>query len=266
MSNRLRVTSDSGANQTPAGITQHDLDRLVDGDLGADERRNLVAALATEPDGWQRCALVFLEAQSWRQACRQMVAEPSGPPSAARPLVRPLWRRRELRRASAGIAAAAAVLALVFCGGLATGRSWPGSSSLIAGKGPPSACATAGDVAAGASQNAVADDHGTNGNGSPGAARTLVHVLGFINVQGEDGARHAVPILAAPGLKLDAPRRSPATLAAREPEIDRAGEPRISASTGARDSEPITFPLPDGRRVAIPDRWLNLVAQSQSVY
>src|SRR5207253_643240 len=44
------------------------LDHLVDGELADDERRELLMQLEKEPDGWRRCALAFLEAQTWRQA------------------------------------------------------------------------------------------------------------------------------------------------------------------------------------------------------
>ena len=39
-------------------------DRLVDGELSPGERRQLLASLDNQPDGWRRCALSFLEAQS----------------------------------------------------------------------------------------------------------------------------------------------------------------------------------------------------------
>jgi hypothetical protein len=42
-------------------------DRLVDGELSAGERRALLESLDARPDGWRRCALAFLEAQSWRR-------------------------------------------------------------------------------------------------------------------------------------------------------------------------------------------------------
>lgn len=41
------------------------LDLLVDGELSDDERRELLAWCERETDGWRRCALAFLEAQSW---------------------------------------------------------------------------------------------------------------------------------------------------------------------------------------------------------
>jgi hypothetical protein len=42
-------------------------DRLVDGELSADEYRTLLASLDDEPGGWRRCALAFLEAQAMRR-------------------------------------------------------------------------------------------------------------------------------------------------------------------------------------------------------
>ena len=42
------------------------LDRLVDGALDPQEQRSLLAALETQPDGWRRCALTFIEAQTLR--------------------------------------------------------------------------------------------------------------------------------------------------------------------------------------------------------
>lgn len=45
-----------------------DLDRLVDGELDEDRRRQLLIELETQPDGWRRCALKFLESQAWGAA------------------------------------------------------------------------------------------------------------------------------------------------------------------------------------------------------
>lgn len=42
------------------------LDRLVDGELTEDDRKLLLGAMDDEPGAWRRCALAFLEAQSWR--------------------------------------------------------------------------------------------------------------------------------------------------------------------------------------------------------
>jgi hypothetical protein len=47
-------------------------DRLVDGELSEQERRELLAGLDDEPGGWRRCALAFLESQCWKQAFGMM--------------------------------------------------------------------------------------------------------------------------------------------------------------------------------------------------
>src|SRR6266851_5859614 len=59
----------------------HLLDRLVDGELPDTERRKLLLKFEMEPDGWRRCALAFLEAQTWRQA----LASETGSQWGARP-------------------------------------------------------------------------------------------------------------------------------------------------------------------------------------
>jgi hypothetical protein len=58
------------------------IDRLVDGELSGDERRHLLASLEAQPDGWRRCALAFVEAQTWRGAMGGLLREnaaPAGP-------------------------------------------------------------------------------------------------------------------------------------------------------------------------------------------
>ncbi|MBI3838753.1 MAG: hypothetical protein HY288_12580 [Planctomycetia bacterium] len=52
------------------------LDRLVDGELSQDQRRDLLAGLDDEPGAWRRCALAFLEAQTWRWQLSRLAVEP----------------------------------------------------------------------------------------------------------------------------------------------------------------------------------------------
>jgi hypothetical protein len=63
------------------------LDRLIDGELSGTERRHLLESFDKRPEGWRRCALAFLEAQSWReemgQGARGLVSEASEPKSPA---------------------------------------------------------------------------------------------------------------------------------------------------------------------------------------
>jgi hypothetical protein len=70
-------------NDSFSNIDERLLDRLVDGELLPEERRELLAAVETQPGGWRRCALAFLEAQTWRQEMRQFVVAPSAGETAA---------------------------------------------------------------------------------------------------------------------------------------------------------------------------------------
>ena len=47
-------------------------DRLVDGELSEEDRRELLAGLDDEVGGWRRCALAFLEAQCWKQSLGEL--------------------------------------------------------------------------------------------------------------------------------------------------------------------------------------------------
>jgi hypothetical protein len=61
------------------------IDRLVDGELTSDERRQLLSALEGQPEGWRRCALAFVESQAWRGEMRQLTT-----PIAVTPASRPV--------------------------------------------------------------------------------------------------------------------------------------------------------------------------------
>ena len=61
-------------------------DLLVDDELSDEQRRELLSALDDEPGGWRRCALAFLEAQSWKKDLRRVAQEPTGREGDAKPL------------------------------------------------------------------------------------------------------------------------------------------------------------------------------------
>jgi hypothetical protein len=67
----------------PYGDFESELDRLVDGELTDEGRRELLAVLEARPDGWRRCALAFLEAQAWRSEMGAWVAGGRGGQRAA---------------------------------------------------------------------------------------------------------------------------------------------------------------------------------------
>jgi hypothetical protein len=88
------------------------LDQLVDGELSERERSELLRRFETEADGWRRCALAFLEAQSWREAFGPVVAPLSARPGVPRALIRARKRWPPVARLTglaAGIAAAFAI-------------------------------------------------------------------------------------------------------------------------------------------------------------
>jgi len=60
---------------SPKSIAVEQLDLLVDGELDEPDRRTLLQRLEQQPDGWRRCALAFLEAQSWHRELRGIFEE-----------------------------------------------------------------------------------------------------------------------------------------------------------------------------------------------
>jgi hypothetical protein len=84
------------------------LDRLVDGELDAAGRRELLKALDDDPGAWKRCALAFLEGQAWRSDLRRAV-QMSVPAPAPSVIARPRWWA--VRLGQAGVIAAALIVA-----------------------------------------------------------------------------------------------------------------------------------------------------------
>lgn len=59
----------------PLGPTAAEIDRLVDGELPATERRALLLAMERRPATWRTCALAFLEAQAVKQSLAAVAEE-----------------------------------------------------------------------------------------------------------------------------------------------------------------------------------------------
>lgn len=108
------------------GLADSALDRLVDGELSPDEQRRLLEQLETDPNGWRRIGLAFLEAQALRRSCREWTA-PTMAAALPVPAAPPVRTNHTTR-----IVTSAVALLLAFGLGGMTGRSWPQASLPIA--------------------------------------------------------------------------------------------------------------------------------------
>lgn len=107
-------------------------DLLADDELSEEDRRELLASLDDQPDGWRRCALAFLESQCWKKTFGEIRGEPR---AAARPEAKPIppasrpssWTGRF----GTILAMAASFLAAMWLGSVAQ-HAWTGRSSVPA--------------------------------------------------------------------------------------------------------------------------------------
>lgn len=231
-------------------IDSAQLDRLVDGELPADEYRNLLAQLEGEPDGWRRLALAFLEAQAWRRELASVAALPSeGKPAAAMPVkeVPVLAEASETNWRQLGLAMAASFL-------LAFSLAWYGQSVWMQGGdviGPPLAAPNGLPGTFAGAQLAPAS--GT-------AREALERVKVTIGEQGADRKEFELPVVEVNSL---AAARAAMNRSAISPEADRALE-----QTGVkvrRQQQYLSVELEDGRRMVVPVEQVELVPAETKV-
>ncbi len=223
------------------------IDRLVDGDMTAEDLRAAVVRLDRDPDGWRRCALAFLESQALRVAFRALEEpekhDPARRPAAVDSLASKLLRHRWIRRA-----AAAVIIGVSFgFGWIANGtRSIsPPRDSLVHDAHSshiPPMNEVPGSVSAGAP------------NDTPQEERTLHEAESAPMVRavasfrfGPEGSPAEVPVLEGPGINEE-------WLAGQPPPVSEHGQ-AVLASQGYQVEQRrrfITTVLADGRRVAIP--------------
>ncbi len=139
------------------------IDLLVDGELDDARRRELLLRLENTPGAWRRCALAFLEAQSWRQGAGAMLAEPS--PASPAPVsvavaVEPVASHSFWRSSWGNLLAVAASFGCAF----ALGAWYRSSDGPVTAQGAgavaivdPAASDPASNVAAGAADNTPED-------------------------------------------------------------------------------------------------------------
>jgi hypothetical protein len=106
------------------------LDRLVDGEIGDDEQRQLLLSLESQPDGWRRCALTFIEAQTLRKDLQGVGNNLEVAADGGRPMLTSIAaKRRGTNAASHRVRwlAMAACFALAFVIGSLTRGIWTSS-------------------------------------------------------------------------------------------------------------------------------------------
>jgi hypothetical protein len=106
-------------------------DRLVDGELSESERKSLLESLEARPDGWRRCALAFLEAQTWRESLGELMPPVrKTPPVPLSTLPPSPKRRKSLGAMGNALAMAACFLVALSLGSLAyRGVPWGKSAA-----------------------------------------------------------------------------------------------------------------------------------------
>jgi len=210
-------------------ITEDDqlFDLLVDGQLDEPRRRELLTGLDDRPGGWRRCALAFLEAQSWREAMDAFAHPRAAVPAAAPPQAAPRKRRsrRDLVTTLLGVAAS-------FLLGIGI-TSWQHDMQQ---KGIP--------VGGGPSMAKVAAD---DAFGYPGSGQNVQWVS--LSSKGADGRPHTVQLPAVARDRLDENwlRSLPSAI---PEDLSRSLQ---QAGHGVQSSRQlIPFRLKDGRRLVVP--------------
>lgn len=218
-------------------ITQDELDRLWGGDLSQDETALLLAKLDSSDDGWRRCALALLEANSWRRAFEGVAGQEQMDDHTAVATVRaPAARSRAMSR----WAMIAGALVVAFVGGLSAGRMPTAKQSR-----PPEHIAESAPPVSGNQQPPSSDAPDT---GMPDAAVPPGRIVGTVCVEDDAEVVSTAPIVQA-GSGLDermlaANRREVPSLLKRQ--FETRGW-RIES-----DRQLIHVQLEDGQEMTIP--------------
>jgi hypothetical protein len=242
MSNRERIDR----------IDPTQIDRLVDGELSERERSALLSRFDTEPHGWRRCALAFLEAQSWREELASLESESASETAGMANRVTSPPLRRASSRLSVFKWAAAVLVAFTLGWFVGLGSDWQrGRSGVdrIAERGAASDNSTgdlagnAADMPAEPSREVTAEKDATGGE--PDALGALLATVRFPD--DGDGAEMQVPIYEGPDIDEAWLREQPPAL----PEyVKRQWERRGYKVSQQRWLYP--FELEDGRQVVLP--------------
>jgi hypothetical protein len=222
------------------------LDRLVDGELTEEDRKTLLLALDDEPGAWRRCALAFLESQTWGGDLKALRNEPAleAPPVVEKPTVAPPPPPRPSRFFELCLAMAASV-ALAFGVGVWVRSMW----------------STSGD-------NPFSPRMAVDGNlQSPGLPTRTVdsstpwHAnLSYDDPETEGPDKLVLPLV-EPQASTDSLRQQRSALPDElRRELESAGH-RVN-----RRQQFQTIPLKDGRQLIVPVEQLDVIPNRRPAY
>jgi hypothetical protein len=223
------------------------IDRIVDGEMTAEEFRAAVLRIESDPDGWKRCALAFVEARVWSDSMRALgQTQKNDPMGLALPRSGPAAKRAGNRWLRA--AAAAVVTGVSFVAGWLTHgtRVEPPPQALLVRDSdgfPFPSASEPSEVGDASTQSARAEEDRASESSEP---PRIVRTVGMIRF-GPESSPAEVPVLAGPGITED-------WLAAQPPPVSEYGEVVLARQGYEVEQERrfFTAVLADGRRVAIP--------------
>jgi len=212
----------------PRPIEDRQFDLLVDGELSAAQRRELLARLDAEPGGWRRCALAFLESQAWREDLGAAVRPASVPAEMPTPAVS---RRRGTPRWVA-VSAVAASFLMAFTLGMVVRPAWRGAGPRL------------NQVASQPTETRHPGDGALRGSLGDAAAPWRM-----VTLTGPDASAEPIQLPAMERNRIDDAWLG-SLPAAVPPDVLRALERTGHSVRQSRRLMPV--PLEDGRRLVVP--------------
>ncbi len=215
-------------------LTQREIDRLVEGELSQPERRQLIARIEEEPEGWRRCGLAFLEAQSWRKSLRLVVAR-STERSVAADENRPVFASSRRRMHFLATVVATAVASLLI--GIGIGKSWTAEGRSVVDHEPNRAVnkvdPSVSEMSEAQPPNVPVEDE--------------VRFVGYVSYDNDQEGAQTVPIISGPGFNEQWLANQPAPLSEYEiSQLEGRGW-RVH-----QERRLIRVQLTDGRTLTVP--------------
>jgi hypothetical protein len=228
------------------------IDLLVDGELDDARRRRLLLALEAAPQGWRRCALAFLEAQSMREALAESAFEAAVAAGTIRAVGVPEPRRQSWRRLPSALALAASV-ALAFAAGL----WWRGTDAPGVAPDPGASAISEPSPTFAKPSQALPPE---TADAPPGPARLVSLEL----ADGQGQRRHAVQLPVYDAALDSAQWLAQADAAGPAPEVLAELERRGHEVRERRQLVPVR--LTDGQELIVPVKEIELRLNAAPVY